>query len=84
MIKPLQDMIVVKPDPEKKHEFIIMAGEDTQCGEVVAVGPGKRLPDGKIRRMLVNVGDRIMYSGTIDMKHGEFLLMKDRDVIGLV
>lgn len=83
MIRPLQDMIVVKPDPEKKS-FLIGVSEDTLCGEVVAIGPGKKMPDGKIRRMLVNIGDRVMYSGTIDTKFDDFLLMKDRDVIGLV
>lgn len=84
MIKPINDTIIVKPDPKKKHDFLIMAGEDTLSGVVVAAGPGKKLSNGKIERMLVSVGDHIMYSGTIDQKYGEFLVMKNKDVIGLV
>ena len=84
MIKPLHDMIVVQPDPAKKHDFLIVPDEDTMTGTVVAAGPGKKLPDGKLRKMLVGVGDRIMFSGTIDQKFGKFLLMRDKDVIGLV
>ena len=84
MIKPLSDTIVVKPDPEKKHDFLIMAGEDTKTGVIIAAGPGKKLSSGKIEQMFVSVGDHVMYSGTIDQKFGEFLVMKNKDVIGLV
>jgi chaperonin GroES len=84
MIKPLQDMIVVKPDPAKKHDFLVLPDEDVHTGVVMAAGPGKKLPNGNIRRMLVNAGDHVMYSGTIDLKHGDYLLMRDKDVIGLV
>jgi len=48
---------------------------------VVAVGPGKK--DSK-RPLMVKVGDHVMYSGTIDRKYEDLILMKDKDVIGLV
>jgi co-chaperonin GroES (HSP10) len=47
----------------------------------MAVGPGKK---GSNRPLLVKVGDHVMYSGTIDQTFGEFLLMRDKDIIGLV
>jgi co-chaperonin GroES (HSP10) len=47
----------------------------------VAVGPGKK--DSK-RPLMVSVGDHVMYSGTIDRKYEDLILMKDKDVIGLV
>lgn len=84
MIRPLHDMILVKPDPYVQAGLIITKPEDTQTGTVVAAGPGKKMPDGKIRKMLVSVGDRIMYSGTIDQKYEDMLLMRDKDVIGLI
>jgi hypothetical protein len=33
---------------------------------------------------MVAVGDHVMYSGTIDRKYEDLILMKDKDVIGLV
>lgn len=81
MIRPLNDNIVVKPDPFVQSGLIIMPEEDTRTGVVVAVGPGKK---GSKRPLMVSVGDHIMYSGTIDKEHDGFLIMKDKDVIGTV
>jgi co-chaperonin GroES (HSP10) len=81
MIRPLHDNIVVRPDPFVQSGLIIMPEEDTRTGTVVAVGTGKK--DSK-RPLMVNVGDHIMYSGTIDRKYEDLVIMKDKDVIGLV
>ncbi|CAB4147549.1 GroS Co-chaperonin GroES (HSP10) [uncultured Caudovirales phage] len=81
MIRPLHDNIVVKPDPFVQSGLIIMPEEDTRTGVVVATGPGKK--DSK-RPLMVSVGDHVMYSGTIDQTHDGLLIMKDKDVIGLV
>ena len=81
MIKPLHDNIVVKPDPFVQSGLIIMPEEDTRTGVVVAAGPGKK--DSK-RPLMVSIGDHVMYSGTIDQTHDGLLIMKDKDVIGLV
>ena len=81
MIKPLHDNIVVKPDPFVQSGLIIMPEEDTRTGVVVAAGPGKK--DSK-RPLMVSVGDHVMYSGTIDQTHDGLLIMRDKDVIGLV
>lgn len=81
MIKPLHDNIVVKPDPFVQSGLIIMPEEDMRTGVVVAAGPGKK--DSK-RPLMVSIGDHVMYSGTIDQTHDGLLIMKDKDVIGLV
>jgi len=81
MIKPLHDNIVVKPDPFVQSGLIIMPEEDMRTGVVVAAGSGKK--DSK-RPLMVSVGDHVMYSGTIDQTHDGLLIMKDKDVIGLV
>ena len=81
MLRPLHDNIVVRPDPFVQSGLIIMPEEDTRTGTVVAVGTGKK--DSK-RPLMVNVGDHIMYSGTIDRKYEDLVIMKDKDVIGLV
>ena len=82
MIKPINDSILVRPDPAKPAGLIITPPEDTFSGIVVAVGPGKKLSSGKIRKMMVSVGDHVLYSGTVDKHIDGLLLMKDMDVIG--
>jgi co-chaperonin GroES (HSP10) len=61
--------------------LLILPETDTQTGVVVAVGQGKK---GSTRPLMVAVGDHVMYSGTIDRKYEDLILMKDKDVIGLV
>ena len=81
MLKPINDNIVVKPDPFVQSGLIIMPEEDMRTGVVVAVGPGKK---GSNRPLMVSVGDHIMYSGTVDLEHNGLLIMRDKDVIGTV
>ena len=81
MIRPLHDNIAVRPDPFVQSGLVIMPEEDTRTGVVVAVGTGKK--DSK-RPLMVKVGDHVMYSGTIDRKYEDLILMRDKDVIGLV
>jgi co-chaperonin GroES (HSP10) len=81
MIRPINDNIVVKPDPFVQSGLIIVPEEEMRTGVVVAVGPGKK---GSNRPLMVSVGDHIMYSGTIDQEYDGLLFMKDKDVIGTV
>ena len=81
MLRPLNDIIVVKPDPFVQSGLIIMPEEEMRTGTVVAVGPGKK---GSSRPLMVSVGDHVMYSGTIDQTFDGLLVMKDKDVIGTI
>jgi co-chaperonin GroES (HSP10) len=81
MLRPLNDNIAVRPDPFVQSGLVIMPEEDTRTGVVVAVGPGKK---GSNRPLMVKVGDHVMFSGTVDLKHNDLLMMKDKDIIGLV
>ena len=93
-IKPLGDRIIVKAleAEEKTKGGIVLpdtAKEKPQEGEVVAVGKGRRLEDGKVQALEVKVGNRILYgkySGTeIATKDGsEYLIMKEEDVLAIV
>ncbi|MEP6539820.1 MAG: co-chaperone GroES, partial [Bryobacteraceae bacterium] len=66
-IRPLYDRIVVKRLTETEEKtasglFIPdSAKEKPQEGEVVAVGKGKRLEDGKVVPLDVQVGDKILF-----------------------
>ena len=92
-VRPLYDRIVVKRIEEQETKigglFIPdTAKEKPQEGEVVAVGKGKRLDDGKLVALDVNVGDRILfgkYSGSeIKLNGEEYLIMREDEVLGIL
>ena len=64
------------------------AKEKPQEGEVVAVGKGKRLDDGKIVPLDVKAGDRILfgkYSGSeIKLDGNEYMIMREDEVLGIL
>src|ERR1700688_958285 len=92
-IRPLYDRIVVKriETQEQMQGGLYIpdsAKEKPQEGEVVAVGKGKRLEDGKVVSLDVQVGDRILfgkYSGNeIKLDGEEYLIMREHDVLGIL
>lgn len=92
-IRPLHDRIVVKRiDEEETLQGGLYipdtAKEKPQKGEVVAVGKGKRLDDGKLAPLDVQVGDRILfgkYSGSdIKLDGNEYLIMREDEVLGVL
>ena len=92
-IRPLYDRIVVKRIEEKEAMqgglyIPDSAKEKPQEGEVDAVGKGKRLEDGKLVPLDVQVGDRILfgkYSGSdIELDGEEFLIMREDEVLGIL
>ena len=93
-IKPLYDRIIVKPlDAEEVTKGGIVlpdtAKEKPQEGEIIAVGNGKLLEDGKVQALTVKTGDRILYgkySGTeIKTKEGEdLLILREDDVLAII
>jgi len=64
------------------------AAEKPDQGEIIAVGNGKILEDGKQRPLDVKVGDRILfgkYSGqTVKVKGDELLVMREEDIMGVI
>ena len=64
------------------------AKEKPQEGEVVATGKGKRLEDGKVVPLDVQVGDRILfgkYSGSdIKLDGEEYMIMREDEVLGIL
>jgi chaperonin GroES len=92
-IRPLYDRIVIKRIEEKEvvQGGIIIpdsAKEKPQEGEVVAVGQGKRLENGKVVALDVKVGDRILfgkYSGSeIKLDGQEYIIMREDEVLGIL
>ena len=93
-IRPLYDRIVVRrveAEAEKTHGGLYIpdsAKEKPQEGEVVSVGKGKRLEDGKIVPLDVQPGDRILfgkYSGSeIKLDGEELMIMREDEVLGIL
>jgi chaperonin GroES len=92
-IRPLHDRVVVKRVEEERKSAggIVIPdniAEKPDQGEVIAVGNGKILEDGKVRPLDVKVGDRILfgkYSGsTVKIEGEEYLVMREDDIMGIV
>src|ERR1700674_2613245 len=92
-IRPLYDRIVVKRIEQKETMqgglyIPDSAKEKPQEGEVVAVGKGKRLEDGKVVPLDVQPGDRILfgkYSGNdIKLDNEEYMIMREDEVLGIL
>jgi chaperonin GroES len=92
-IRPLYDRIVVKRIEEKQQmqgslHIPDSAKEKPQEAEVIAVGKGKRLEDGKLVPLDVKAGDRVLigkYSGNeIHLDGQEYLVIREDEVLGVV
>jgi chaperonin GroES len=91
--KPLHDRLLLKPaiaETKTKGGLIIpdTAQEKPMQGEVVAVGKGKRLEDGRLVPLDVKVGNTVIYgkwSGT-EVKIGgvDHVILKEEDLFGIV
>lgn len=90
-LRPLHDRVLIKRIEEKetvKGGIIIpdTAKEKSQEGEVVALGPGKRLENGSILPLQVKEGDRILfgkYSGTeVRLADQDYVILREDEIIG--
>ena len=91
--RPLQDRIILKrvQEEEKSKGGIIIpdsAKEKPIEGEIIAVGSGKVLEDGTVRKLDVQVGDRVLfgkYSGTeVKIDGEERLIVREDDILGVI
>ena len=93
-IRPLYDRVVIKRIEEKGDSLRgglyipDSAKEKPQEGEVMAVGKGKRLEDGKLVALDVQVGDRILfgkYSGNdITIEGTDYMIMREDEILAVL
>ncbi len=92
-LRPLHDRVVVRRTEEQEQKIGGLyipdtAKEKPQEGEVIAVGEGRVLDDGKRVPLDLKVGDRVLfgkYSGTeVKLGDEEFLILRESDVLGVV
>ena len=93
MLKPLGDRVVIRvlEQEEKTASGIFLpdtAKEKPSQGEVIAVGSGKLLDDGKRLALDVKVGDKIIfskYAGTkVKFEGTDYLIVSERDILAII
>jgi chaperonin GroES len=92
-IRPLQDRVIVrrvKEEEKTKGGLYIpdTAKEKPIEATVLAVGNGKVLEDGTVRKLDVKAGDRVLfgkYSGTeVKIDGEEALILREDDILGVL
>jgi chaperonin GroES len=92
-LRPLHDRILVErvEEAEKTKGGIIIpdsAKEKPAEGKVIAVGKGRIGDDGKVVKLDIKKGDRILfgkYGGTeVKIDGEEYLIMREDDVLGVI
>ena len=91
--RPLYDRVLVKrvTTENKSAGGLIIpdtAKEKPQEAEVIAVGAGRVLEDGKLRPMTLKVGDRVLfgkYTGDeIKLDGEEHIILREEDVLAVL
>jgi chaperonin GroES len=92
-IRPLADRVIVrriKEEEKTKGGLYIpdTAKEKPVEGNVVAVGNGKVLEDGTVRRLDVKEGDRVLfgkYSGNeVKIEGEDHLILREDEILGVL
>ncbi len=92
-IRPLRDRIIVKriEDEETSKGGLIIpdtAKEKPQEGKVIAVGKGMIRDDGRLQKLDVKKGNRVLFgkfAGTeVTLDGEEHLIISEDDVLGIV
>jgi chaperonin GroES len=92
-IRPLSDKVLVQRlEAENRTTGGIVlpdtAKEKPKKGKVIAVGKGKILDDGNLRKMSVKKGDTVLftsYAGTeIKIDGKEHLIMDESDIMAII
>lgn len=92
-IRPLSDHVLIEPieKEEKTKAGIVLpetAEKESQQGKVVAVGPGKKLPSGKVLEMSVKKGDIVIFRkygpDEIKVDDKKYLIAKEEDILAII
>ncbi len=92
-IQPLSDRVVIKRCEEEKITpggIVIpdSAAEKPVKGEVIAVGKGKILDNGKLCPLAVKVGDKVLYGkyagNEVKIGDEQLLVMRESDIMAVL
>ncbi len=91
--RPLQDRIVIKPlSAETKTSSGIIIPDSAQEkpveGEVISVGNGRTLKDGKLVKPELKTGDKVLYSkysgNEIKLDGVDHLILREADILAVL
>lgn len=92
-IQPLGDYVVAqteKAESKTASGFYLpdKAQEKPKTAKVVAVGPGRVTPDGKVLPVGIKVGERILYKSysttEVKVENEDYILVKEDDILATV
>jgi len=93
-IQPLADHVLIEPNKkeEKTASGILlpetMDKERPEQGKVIAVGPGRKTPAGKLIPMEVKVGQKVLFSkygpNEIKIDGKEYLIAKEENILAII
>jgi chaperonin GroES len=93
-IKPLADHILIEPmEQEEKTKAGILLPETaekerSEQGKVIAVGPGRKTPSGKIIPLDVKKGDIVLFKkygpDEVKIDDKEYLIAKEEDILAII
>lgn len=94
-LQPLGNRVVIKKDlsPVSKGGILLpeAAQEKQKTGEVIAVGPGKMLDNGKLMPIELKTGDKVLFSNYAgssvnlnDDAEAELLVMSEDDILAII
>jgi chaperonin GroES len=92
-IQPLNDRVVIKRMEEERLSAGGIVIPDTATekpikGEVIAVGEGKMLDNGTVKKPAVKKGDKVLfgkYSGTeVKLNGTEYLVVREDDIFAIL
>lgn len=93
-IKPLSDHILIEPmKPEEKTKTGILLPETAEKekpeqGKVIAVGSGKRTPEGKVIPLEVKKGEVVLFTkygpNEIKINGKKYLIAREEDILAIL
>ncbi len=93
-LKPLSNHVIVKAAAleEVTKSGIVLPGtsekDRPEKGEIIAVGPGKIMDDGKLSPMSVKVGDQVVFKkyspDEIKIDGEEYLILNESDIVAIL
>ena len=93
MIRPLHDRVIVKriEQQRKTASGIVIpdsAAEKPEQGEVLAISSGKRLRDGTVQPLSLQVGDKVLFGKfagqAVKVNGDELLVLREDDVLAVI
>ena len=92
-LKPLHEKVVVEREAAeaKSAGGIVIpdsAKEKPMRGTVIAVGPGRVLPNGEVKTLDVKKGDKILFGGyagsEVKLDGKEYLIVNESEILAVI